>query len=95
MSHEKRIIGKGRIVVARFALALFLFGLALPVTMSLLGHPMYSEPRFLQGVAFLTPSSELLALVFGFLGRHHLSGRVALIGALCALVLVALVPVIC
>ena len=73
-------------------LALFILGPTLPVTMSLLGYPMYASDGSIQLVAFVSLSSEFIAIALGFVGRHHLSGKVALFGASIILVFVCLLP---
>jgi hypothetical protein len=89
---RKSVRHGNRLLIARSALALFILGPSLPVAMSLLGYPMYASPGSIQLVAFVSLSSEFIAIALGFIGRHHFSGKVALIGAFIILVFVCLLP---
>ena len=85
---------RDRLTVARCALALFIIGPVLPLVMGLLHRPWYSSDETLFLYASLSLTAEFLAMALGFIGRRHLAGRVAMIGALivlaCAFVFPAL-----
>ena len=83
---------KDRLLVARCALALFIIGLVLPLVMSLLVRPMYSSDETIVLYASVSGIAEFLALALGFLGRRHLSGKVAIIGVLVILAWAFLFP---
>ena len=71
-----------RLFVAQCALALFIIGLVLPFVMSLLVRPMHSSDETISLYASLSGIAEFSALALGFLGRRHLSGKVAMVGAI-------------
>ncbi len=92
---DKRIDYLGnRRLIARWALASFIFGPIFPFIMNLLGRPAYSSDVPLDPVVGLSLLAEFLALTLGFLGRRHLSGRVAMFGALIILGCAFLIPVL-
>ena len=61
---------------------LFVTGLVLPLVLSLLFRPMYSSDETIQLYVILSGIAVFLALALGYLGRRHVSGKVAMIGAI-------------
>ena len=82
-----------RRLAAWCALTLFIVGLALPLLAVFLGFLPDVSGSGICVHATVTLMAEFFALVFGFLGRRHRSGRVAMIGGLITIILAFLFPV--
>ena len=83
-----------RLVIARCAIGLLIAGLALPLVLSVLWRKMYSSDETIELYVMLSGTAVFLAFALGYLGRHHLSGKMAMIGAITVIALVFLFGVL-
>jgi hypothetical protein len=83
-----------RLLAGRCALALLIVGLALSLLVPAVGLQTASDSEVVSLHATLGLIAQFLALPFGFLGRRHASGRIAMIGALAVLAFVFAFPLI-
>ena len=83
-----------RLFLGKFALVLFVAGLLMPFLIATVILVSSREAIFFRGPVAVQLAlgfgliAELLALVLGFLARRHISGRIAMVGAITVFVLI-------